>query len=266
MKKKIYILIFGIFTTLCFYSCSQKSLPSYLAKNNALSLKKFIPEKNGYHLVWEDNFDGTKLDTTKWSLRCLGPRRIGYNDASMVKIANGKLMLSYDIKGDSIIAGMIGTQHKFENSYGYYECRAKLQQGIGPWSAFWIQSPLIFNGSDPGKYGTEIDIFEYFKELGKNTLTHCLHWAYGANMKSSEQMVSHLKGLSEGYHTFGLEWTKDKYSFFIDGLKYHEQSIGISHINEYIILSMEIPDKLQALKNACAPDTFFVDYVRVYTK
>jgi len=248
----------------CLLGCKSNVIKE--PKNNALSQEVFKPEENGYQLVWEDNFNGTELDTTKWQLRGMGPRRIGYNDPSMVKVANGNLLLMYDIKGDSIMAGMVGTQNTFMNSYGYYECRAQLQKCYGPWAAFWMQSPLISQGADPGKYGTEIDIFEYFKELGPNVLTHCLHWAYGPNMQSTPQMVSRMKGLSEGYHTFGLEWTKDKYSFYIDGLKYHEQTVGISHIKEYIILSMEIPGKLENLKNACAPDTFKVDYVKVYNK
>ena len=54
-----------------------------------------------------DSFDGTKLDTTKWSLRGLGSRRIGYNDSSMVKMENGNLLLMYDIKGDSILGARL---------------------------------------------------------------------------------------------------------------------------------------------------------------
>lgn len=79
-----------------------------------------------------DSFDGTKLDTTKWSLRGLGSRRIGYNDSSMVKVENGNLLLMYDIKGDSILGAMIGSEGKFETTYGYFECRAELQKSVGP--------------------------------------------------------------------------------------------------------------------------------------
>lgn len=233
---------------------------------SAKSPRKFSPEKNGYRLVWEDNFDGSKLDPNKWECRGTGARRVGYNDPSMVKVSEGMLHLMYDIREDSIMAGAVGTEGHFSGCYGYYECRAKLQNSVGPWAAFWMQSPLISQGADPGKFGTEIDIFEYFKELGDNVLTHCLHWAYGPNMQSTDQMVSHVKGLAKGFHTFGLEWTPEKYSFYIDGKKYHEQTVGISHIKEYIILSMEIPGKLQGLKMAQAPDEFVVDYVKVYQK
>ncbi|HBK31487.1 MAG TPA: hypothetical protein DDZ78_07675 [Porphyromonadaceae bacterium] len=85
-------------------------------------------------------------------------------------------------------------------------------------------------------------------------------------MVSVGPMKSGLKGLNEGYHTFALEWTPEKYSFFIDSLKYHEQTVGLSHIDQYIILSMELPEKLEGIKRAFAPDTFFVDYVKVYKK
>lgn len=228
--------------------------------------KVFIPTEHKYKLVWEDNFDGNELDTTKWRPRLTGKRRIGYNDSTMIKVADGKLILMYDIKGDSVCGSMVGTQKTFMSRYGYYEISAKLQRGIGPWSAFWMQSPQIMYGSDPKIYGSEIDIFEYFKELGDDILTHNVWWAYGPNMQTIGQLKSECKGLADGFHTFGLEWTKDKYAFYIDGIKYHEVTKGVSQIKQYMILSVELPEKLQGIKNACAPDTFQIDYVRVYQK
>jgi beta-glucanase (GH16 family) len=250
----------------CQQSEKKTSEKAAIKKNTALSQKIFNPEKEGYKLYWEDDFNGTALDTTKWRVRGTGPRRIGYNSPSMVKVENGKLLLMYDIKKDSILANAVGTQQTLITTYGYFECRARLQKGIGPWSAFWMQSPLISKGEDPAKYGTEIDIFEYFKEIGDNHMTHCLHWAYGPNQQSSGQMHSDMEGLSEGFHTFALEWTPEKYVFYIDKLKFHESKKGLSHIDEYMILSMEIPPALEGIKNACAPDTFIVDYVKVYKK
>lgn len=265
--KNVLLLAFAIgFNLLTGCQSPEKKETGLEQKNNALTQDVFKPEKNGYELVWQDDFEGNELDTTKWKIRGSGPRRIGYNDPSMVKVENGNLLLMYDIKGDSILASMVGTEQTYQTKYGYFECRGKLQRGIGPWSAFWMQSPLISKGEDPAVYGTEIDIFEYFKELGKDHLTHCLHWAYGPNQKTSGTMNSDLPGLSEGYHTFALEWTEQKYTFFIDGLKFHETAEGLSHIDQYMILSMEIPPKLEGLKNACAPDTFYVDYVKVYQK
>ena len=43
-------------------------------------------------------------------------------------------------------------------------------------------------------------------------------------------------------------------------------AIGLSSIEEYMILSMELPSEMKDLKNAVFPDVFIVDYVKVYKK
>ncbi len=274
--KKPFFIIVTIVIGIYVLSCSDNkrmqkddtSKKSAAPFNSAISQEVFNPLNHNYKLVWEDNFDGTELDTEKWNLRGMGPRRIGYNDPKMVDVKDGNLLLMYDIRKDSIMAGAVGTQNTYLTHYGYFECRAKMQKSIGPWAAFWIQSPGISSGEDPAVYGAEIDIFEYFRNYSPdhNQMTHCIHWAYGPNQKSSGARVSTLEGLGEGFHTFGLEWTPEKYAFYIDGLKFHEVTEGLSHVDEYMILSMEIPATLEGIKKASAPDTLFVDYVKVYKK
>ena len=79
-------------------------------------------------------------------------------------------------------------------------------------------------------------------------------------------MQSYIKGVSEGFHTFGLEWLPDKYIFYVDGYKFYEVSQGISNIEEYLILSMELPSDKNDIRNTVFPDLFVVDYVKVYKK
>ncbi len=226
----------------------------------------FNPNKEGYKLFWEDEFDGINLDTTKWAVRGVGPRAAGFVSPKAVKINNGNLELFSMKSGDSILVGAIGTQNLFMTEYGYFECRAQLQKSKGNWAAFWIQSPGIAQGEDPAKFGTEIDIFEYFKKNGEYIVSHNLHWAYGPNQQSIGGLQSFVNGVNEGFHTFALEWTPEKYTFFIDGLKYYEVQKAISHIDEYIILSMELPNKIEELSDSNFPDVFIVDYVKVYKK
>lgn len=257
--KTLTIILFLLFSVTS--GMAQKK-----ATNNAMSQKRFSPQSMGYKLIWEDQFKGHELDTTKWNVRGVGPRRIGFNSAEAVKVEKGCLNLYALQKGDSILAGAVGTVRHFNPKYGYFECRAQLQESIGVWAAFWIQSSKISQGEDPSKFGSEMDIFEFFKEIGTDTITHAIHWAYGPNMKSIGPMKSYLKGLSKGFHTFGFEWTSEKYSFFIDGYKFHEETRGISNIPEYMILSMELPGELKNLAQTIFPDVFIVDYVKVYQK
>ena len=220
----------------------------------------------GYSLFWEDQFDGQELDPEKWAPRGVGPRAAGFVSTDAIKVKNGFLELSAFIENDSVKVGAAGTQGLFMTKYGFFECRAKLQKSKGNWSAFWIQSPGIAQGEDPGVFGTEIDIFEYFKKSGDDMISHNLHWAYGPNQKSIGGLLSQVEGIGDGFHTFAVEWTPEKYAFFIDGYKYHEITQAISHSPEYMILSMELPATMDELKGANLPDVFIIDYVKVYKK
>ena len=134
------------------------------------------------------------------------------------------------------------------------------------WAAFWIQSTEISKGEDPAKFGAEIDIMECFKKLGKDIVSHNVHWAYGPHQQSTHGMQSYLKGVSKGFHTFGVEWFPDRYIFYVDGYKYYEVTQGISNIEEYIILSMEIAGEKKEIRKTIFPDKYVVDYVKVYKK
>jgi hypothetical protein len=226
----------------------------------------YTPESLGYQLFWDDPFDGDQLDAEKWAVRGVGPRAAGYVSPDAVKINNGFLELLAFAENDSIKIGAIGTQGRFMTQYGYFECRAQLQKSPGNWAAFWIQSPGIAQGEDPAKFGTEIDIFEFFKKSGEDMVSHNLHWAYGPNQKTIGGLLSHVPGVSAGFHTFALEWTPEKYAFFVDGYKYYEVTTAISQIEEYVILSMELPGTKEELTAAVFPDTFVVDYVKVFKK
>jgi beta-glucanase (GH16 family) len=233
---------------------------------NPISQIQYTPESLGYKLFWEDRFDGNKLDGTKWSVRGIGPRALGYVSAQAVKVEDGYLKLYAIKKGDSILISAIGTQGHFMTKYGYFECRAQLQKSTGVWAAFWIQSTDISKGEDPSIYGAEIDIMEFFKKLGTDIVSHNVHWAYGPHQQTTHGMQSYLKGVSEGFHNFAVEWLPDKYIFYIDGYKFYEVTKGISNIEEYMILSMELPSDKNDIRNAIFPDVFVVDHVKVFKK
>jgi len=231
-----------------------------------ISQTRCTPEGLGYELFWEDQFDGDTLDPNKWDVRGVGPRAVGFVSPEAVKVEDGFLKLMAFVKDDKIQISAVGTQNHFMTRYGYFECRAQLQKSAGVWAAFWIQSTKIAKGEDPATFGAEIDIMEFFKKLGTDIVSHNVHWAYGPNQQTTRGMQSYLKGVSEGFHTFALEWTPEKYVFLIDGYKFYEVTVGISKIEEYMILSMELPSKMEELKTAVFPDVFIVDYVKVYKK
>lgn len=232
-----------------------------------MSDKKYFPEKLGYEMVWHDEFEGAQLDSTKWKVRGVGPRAIAYVSEKAVKVENGFLKLFALNENDSLFGSAVGTQDLFMSKYGWYECRAQVQKSPGGvWAAFWIQSTDIAKGEDPAIFGAEIDIMECFRKLGPDIVSHNVHWAYGPNQQSTRGMQSYLKGVGEGFHTFALEWQPDRYIFYVDGFKFYEVKKGISNLEEYLILSMEYPGKMEDISKSVFPDVFIVDYVRVYQK
>lgn len=230
-----------------------------------MSHRQYTPEELGYRLAWADEFDGTKLDATKWAIRGEGKRGLGRVSREAISVGDGCLTLKAFEKDGEILVGMVGTDGLYMTRYGFFECRAQLQRGGGIWAAFWMQSPLISQGEDPAKFGAEIDIVEFFRKLGTDIVSHNVHWAYGPNQQTTRGMQSYLKGVSEGFHTFAVEWTPDSYTFYVDGYKFYEVTIGISQIDQYLILSMEPPQQ-EEIHNMKLPDEFIVDYVRVYKK
>ena len=221
----------------------------------------------GYTLVWADEFNGSVLDTNKWVYRALGPRKGGVNVAEAVTLdGKGCLILTTKRVGDMYHTAMIGTQGKFETTYGYFECRVQLQSQIGHWSAFWLQSPTInqHNGN-PAQAGTEIDIFEYLRKKG-DTVQHTLHWnGYGIDHRSAAA-TPRLPGLSKGRHAFGLLWTAHEYVFYVDGKETWRTVKAVSQRSEYMILSLEVGKWAGDITSATLPDSLVVDYVRVYQK
>jgi len=226
-----------------------------------------IPVK-GYTLIWSDEFDGTALDMTKWGYRSLGPRRDAVNVKDTVTLdGKGHLVLTTRRAGDKIHTAMIGTQDTFQATFGYYECRAKLQDQVGHWSAFWLQTPTMGKEiGHPETSGTEIDIFEYMTKFGDGVV-HNLHWdGYDkAHHKSAGGRAS-VPGLSKGWHTFGLLWTEEEYVFYVDGKETWRSQKAVSKRSEYIILSLEVGKWAGDIADAALPDSFTVDYVRVYQK
>ena len=246
---------------------ARTAIGAALALGLAGGLLAADPPSTDYHLVWADEFDGAQLDRSKWDYRNLGKRRKAVNVKEAVRLdGEGHLVITTSREGDAWHTGMIGTQGKFEAAFGYYECRVRFQDQPGHWSAFWLQTPTMGKIlGDPKASGTEIDIFEY---LVRYPDTHHinLHWdGYQKDHKSHGTQHKDA-ALPDGWHVIGLEWTPDAYAFFLDGKEVWRTDQAVSHVQEYIILSMEVDSWGGDIREAKLPDRCTFDYVRVYQK
>lgn len=257
-----------------------------------------LPEGE-WKLVWADEFDGTELDRTKWDYRrsMMGQNWLAWTDKGVSldgnsnvvftlieedgKPVSSQLQTGYnfmdepvaDVKfGEGGLHWRIGKlrENLFTHAYGYYECRCRLQQKEGWWSAFWIQSPTIGASIDSKRTGTEIDIMESFSP--GEVLEHYVHsGGYGPNLQSfaAGEKVQVNK---EVFHRFGLLWDETGYTFYIDGEVAGKTDKNLTACPEFILISTEVSGYREKDRKATQAaydaigDTFVVDYVRVFDR
>lgn len=237
---------------------------------------------SGYTLVFEDEFNGTQLNTDVWEYRGSGPRRGGFNAESQVRLENGNMIMTGDYQtdgtyGEGWYTGMIKLKERY--CKGYFEIRCIVNSGAGFWSAFWIQadSPYTASVSKGGVGGAEIDIFESMSwgdAIGSDSVSQTIHCAGVDGVQEGFQSCNlgrfYGKNIYEEYNTYGLEWTDDEYIFYINGVETRRSSFGngVSEAPEDVIVSLEIPseDILNELDKASYNTEYIVDYVRIYQK
>ncbi|WP_372366047.1 family 16 glycosylhydrolase [Candidatus Uabimicrobium sp. HlEnr_7] len=245
---------------------AQKWLLQLCGSKISTTYSQIIHSPKNSNLIWQDEFDGTKLDLGKWSYRGLGKRKGGMNVVEAVKLnGKGQLIITTSKNGTNYYTGMISTHKKFEHRFGYYECRVKFQTQQGHWPTFWLMSPKISMYTDnPHKSGVEVDIFEYLTTNG-GQLLQGIHWnGYGKHHKREGRPRHPKIPISTGWHTVGVEWTKEHYIFYVDGKETWRTKTAVSHIHQYIILSTEVAEWTGDITKAVLPDHVYFDYVRVY--
>ena len=122
-----------------------------------------------YHLVWQDEFEGTVLDRSDWNVELHDPGWVNselqaYVDTEKnIYVKDGKLIIQPEKTEQdgkvSYTSGRVNTQGKKDFKYGYFECRAKVPQGTGYLPAFWMM-PTNENLYGQWPKCGEIDIME----------------------------------------------------------------------------------------------------------
>lgn len=219
---------------------SAAGLPSFVARD--------------YKMTFHDEFDGTKLDTTKWGYQygCFDPAQRSqaqYTDSpDNVSVRDGYLNLTaryspMKTKWDGtqiprtckhgsvtydapFTSGMITTKTKDGKvlyaapGTGFYaEARIKLPSARPSWSAFWGTGT---KGSYPAN--GEIDVFES-KGYDPTHLMSNVHTPRIGEPTKTTQHQGMMKGDTASsqseFHTYGVRKSADAIEFYFDGQKTH---------------------------------------------
>jgi len=236
----------------------------------------------GYQLVWEDEFEGTALDTSKWTPQT-GPRRDAQNTQDAVVVQGGVLRVTTYTEAGVNKTAFLTTGGKLDATYGYFEARIRFQDAPGEWCAFWLQSPT--NGTplgDPARAGVEIDVVEHrVTDQGGWQLADYvalnLNWdGYGPERQNRQLVTPVPNGavLQGQWHTYGLLWTPTAYTFYVDAIPLWTISDAVSQRSETLQLTCEVEDASWAgfiprggyAERASSETGMQVDWVHVWQK
>ncbi len=237
-------------------------------------VEDFDPVKAGWQLVFDEEFDGDTLDTTKWFHSFSSKHE-------NVTVHDGVLEIRADWNKEHTKLE-VGNVHTYEFfGYGYFEARCKFRKEPGWWSAFWLYGAT---NSNPFYDGFEIDCYEdYFLTSltegnpARNQLDFNLHVYCGGYLKSWNFNSPKGDYLSD-FHRVGVKWTPFEITYYLDGkliqsrspLSTYEQVTFDAFQNACgftplcAILSGQAKPSAGDPKRGNFPESFYTDYVRIY--
>ncbi|MBT8446152.1 MAG: glycoside hydrolase family 16 protein, partial [Gammaproteobacteria bacterium] len=253
-------------------------------------------------LIWEDEFNGSEVDATKWQAQIgTGPPFPGWGNAELqyyraenATVAGGNLTIAAkqeSFGGQPYTSARLRTRGLADFTYGRFEMRAKLPYSPptpggalttrGLWPAFWL---LHSNANTYGIWAAsgEIDVMEW-EGRKPDEIFGTIH--YGGSSPdnrfiSSKQFITGSEG---DFHVYAIEWDETEIRWYLDGELY-----GTKDANQWfsggpdpdplnsppapfdipfhMILNLAVGGNLPGPPdgNTVFPAEFVVDYVRVY--
>ncbi len=184
-------------------------------------------DTSAWELTFEDTFDGTQVDPTKWQFQLgtgaqEGLTQWGNNEqqsyqAKNAVVENGLLTLYARQESGAALpytSARLCTRDLFSQCYGRFEARIRLPRGEGFWPAFW----LLSQDSPYGGWAAsgEIDIME-FKGRKPDEIMHTIHFGgVWPNNTYAGKTVTIPEGTQEDFHVFALEWEEGEMRWYID--------------------------------------------------
>jgi beta-glucanase (GH16 family) len=221
------------------------------------------------HYLFDDEFDGTSLDLSKWR-----PNWLAGSDSAITKPVNGAEQSCYDpanvaVPGDGYLhlravarsctanngttypyaSGLVESAHDFTFTFGHMEARIWLPGGSGGladnWGAFWA------DGTGTWPTTGELDVMETLD--GRD----CYHFHSPSGGPGSCPSL----GNAAGWHVFAADWSSGAVTFTYDGARVGSISSGITSSPMFLILNLAVSSSISP--PIVAPSEMLVDYVRV---
>jgi len=235
-----------------------------------------------WNLVWSDEFNYNGLpDSSKWNYD-VGGHGWGNNEAQYytknrkenARVENGHLIIEAirePYEGKSYTSARLVTKGKGDWQYGKIEVKARLPIGLGTWPAIWmLGSTTPLQWPDDG----EIDIMEHVGfDPGKiHASVHCKKYYHSIGTQKTANTMA--PDFNEKFHTYAVEWNKEKVMIFLDGKEYFSFSNEHSGYQAWpfdnkmhLLLNIAVGGNWGGMKGVDEkiwPQKMEIDFVRIY--
>lgn len=250
-------------------------------------LKKPKPVTKFKKMVWSDEFNYKGLpDSTKWGYdKGTGcPQNCGWGNNELqyytvnrlenTRVEDGKLIIEAkkeDFEGQKYTSTRLISRNKGDWKYGRFEIKAKLPEGKGMWPAIWMLPTKWAYGGWP--HSGEIDIMENVGYL-PDSVYGSVHTGAFNHVKGTQKTAGLQRSdLSKAFHVYGIEWTENDMTFFIDGTKYLTFPKGANSEewpfdrDFHLLLNIAVGGNWggkYGVDDSVFPQKMIVEYVRVY--
>jgi beta-glucanase (GH16 family) len=167
------------------------------------------------------------------------------------------------INGQAYTSGCLTTELTHWQTYGYFEMAAKLPLGKGFWPAFWLLPKAE-------RWPPEIDVLEA-SGARRMSVRPALLWPVQGGREGHGEWIEGLIDITDGFHVYACEWTREAVAFFIDGVEVMRRPNPGIHEDMYLLANLAlgshdpfwIPDPDETTP---FPGLMQIDYIRAYAR
>lgn len=194
---------------------------------------------------------------------------------SPFKIANGVLSIVAQptprtlrgvVEGQPYISGVLTTEKSFSQQYGRFEVRAKVPEGQGLWSAFWLL-PSFDRWPEGVAILPEIDVMEHLGHQAEVYHT-TLHTNQTGELTSHPYDHTLPTRLTDKFHDYSVVWTEADVSWYLDGQWKATHPTPKDFTRPvHFLLNLAVGGNWPGSPDGSTefPAEFQIDYVRAYT-
>jgi beta-glucanase (GH16 family) len=165
--------------------------------------------------------------------------------------------------GQRYVSGCITSELTHWQRYGYFEMRARMPAGRGFWPAFWLLPKRV--GWPP-----EIDIVEASGARPRGVHVGVIDPGRAPERPGGRWLDGAID-TTDGFHTYGAEWTADDVVFSIDGRPQFRTGSHQMHEPMYLLANLAVgshdanwvPDPDASTP---WPGRFAIDHIRAYSR